>query len=168
MKALWISILACLALVACKDEASPSAQPQSSHQRTDAGDASALYKKTWLSVGDEAAPEVWLAAKAEQNDHPRQETVAHFRDLLHNLDTKFHDGPRMIANRSVQLETMLAEQKIDQPFMQLLEGFGKLSEGEIKHGVYGELCAQYFTLRKSGRDHEQAMAALVGIWSSHH
>jgi hypothetical protein len=72
---------------------------------------------------------------------------------------RFGDPPRMIANRAVQLEAMLASAGISESAPELIVSLSEISEERPREG-FGSLCQHYFNLRKQGLDREAALAQL--------
>ncbi len=147
-----------LALVAC-DEAS---EIETNTAATEpAAKKPELPRIKWLDAKAPASPERWLAsreAKADlEENHP---AVAAIRSDLETARAHFGETQRMIANRAVQLEQMLAGEGIEEHAPELITILsGAASEPRSREG-FGSLCQYYFNLRKQGLDRETALDQL--------
>ena len=122
----------------------------------------AIVRTTWLDLSDETPPEVWLAARETGTPQaPDGAAAAGFRRLLQQAAGRVNETPRVIANRTVQLETMLAEQGIDESARALLTGFLSAEPADAARRDYGALCQHYFNLRSTGVDRSTALAVLA-------
>lgn len=124
--------------------------------------AVSMANRSWLDAGDRTPPEQWLASRAAHADLPLSApSVAAFRTLLVRADRAYDETPRMIANRVVQLQEMLAGRGMTESADTLIEGF--LSLGTVGgRRRFGEDCQHYFYLRSANRAHGDALAALRG------
>ncbi|MGQ9369571.1 hypothetical protein [Azospirillum sp. ST 5-10] len=122
--------------------------------------AATIAGKAWLAVGDSTPPAQWLASRAAGADvPPSAPAVDGFRDLLARADRDFDETPRMIANRTVQLQDMLAGRGITEGLDSLIEGLLTVGQHGAEQG-FGEACQHYFNLRTSGQSRDDALAAL--------
>lgn len=124
--------------------------------------AVSMANKNWLNANDRTPPEQWLASRAAHADLPLSDpSVAAFHALLVRADRAYDETPRMIANRVVQLQEMLAGRGMTEAADTLIEGFLSLgTDGGRRR--FGEDCQHYFYLRSANRDHGDALAALRG------
>jgi hypothetical protein len=124
--------------------------------------AVSMTNKNWLNANDRTPPEQWLASRAAHADLPLSaSSVAAFHTLLVRADRAYDETPRMIANRVVQLQEMLAGRGMTETADTLIEGFLSLgTDGGRRR--FGEDCQHYFYLRSANRDHRDALAALRG------
>jgi hypothetical protein len=120
-----------------------------------------LPRVKWLDPRDSTAPEQWLAsreAKVDLEDHDPK--VLALRDELTLAAKRFHDKPRMIANRAVQLEQMLAAAGIVEHAPELIAILSSVAaDGHPREG-FGAICQHYYNLRQQGLDRETALAQL--------
>ncbi|WP_144428285.1 hypothetical protein [Azospirillum thiophilum] len=135
---------------------------------------SSMANKGWLDANDRTPPEQWLASRSAHADLSLSApSVASFHALLVRADHAYDETPRMIANRVVQLQEMLAGRGMAEGTDSLIEGFlslGAGGAGGVAGGVagrgskrrFGEDCQHYFYLRSAGLDHRDALAALRG------
>lgn len=156
----------CLAvLAACgEDEASvrkPAARVESSPESSAPAIRAANLPpaRDWLERADPMPPEIWLAGRSVPPADPTRMAV-----LLREADGLFDEAPRMLANRTAQLQRMLAEKAVTESPQDLLEGFIRLAREDGRtHGRPGfsDLCQHYYNLRESGLDRAAALEALV-------
>jgi hypothetical protein len=152
-------LVAALSLGGC-DDAPPAAPAQTSFAPT-AGSFS-VADRAWIDVKDDIAPAVWLASREAGRDvAPSDPAVASFRTALAEADVRFSEGPRMIANRAVQVEAMLAERGVRESPRQVIEGL--VSIGEIgERAGFGETCQHYVNARVASGSRVAALDALRG------
>jgi hypothetical protein len=84
--------------------------------------------------------------------------------LLKEADTLFDETPRMLANRTAQLQRMLAEKALMEAPQDLLEDFIRLAreDGRTRGRFgFGDLCQHYFNLRAAGLGRGAALEALA-------
>lgn len=150
-------MLASVAMLACSDDATeplPPAAPEA------AGDVP-MAERQWLDSTDATRPEVWLASRMQDaaagGDKPELEQIA---TLLETASRKFHDPPRMVANRAVQLEGMLADLGSTEQAADLIEHLVQVVDGSDAGQGFGAICQHYYNLRASGLGQEQTLADL--------
>jgi hypothetical protein len=120
----------------------------------------ALAHIEWLGERDTTTPERWLASRQAKSDlDEKDQEVISMRERLKVAAHRFGDPPRMIANRAVQLEAMLASAGISESAPELIVSLSEISEERPREG-FGSLCQHYFNLRKQGLDREAALAQL--------
>jgi hypothetical protein len=156
--ALFISVAA--GLSGCSD-AQPTKQ-RSEHR-------SGLTKvgvTSWLSAQDEVKPEDWLIElEAKSGERPAASSAGEVRRSLDEASEKFHDTPRMIANRAVQLEDMLKEQGGNETAILLISRLnGAIARDRIES--FGAAGQQYYNMRKAGFTGKQALDALSKLYGS--
>jgi hypothetical protein len=138
-------------------------QPQTTPSKTApaAQSTGVLAQKRWLDVKDPTPPELWLASREAKIDLPLSATdVDTFRELIARAGRRYVETPRMIANRTVQLEEMLAAHGIVESARLVIEGLVALrGEGDERRG-FGEAVQQYFNIRSAGLSREQALLSL--------
>lgn len=150
------AMLAALCLAACDDE-----EEAVQHEALVATSGTATTAAAWLGLGDGTPPELWLAGRAA--GHPvaaEDPQVAILRRLLSDAAPRFNESTRMIANRTAQLEAMLAEKGISESPQSLLAGFLGASAAGAAPRDYGGLCQHYFNLRATGASRADALDAL--------
>jgi hypothetical protein len=120
----------------------------------------------WLSEHDDVKPEVWLIE--HESKLGMNASVSNTGDIRRALDAaseKFHDTPRMIANRAIQLEDMLKGAGGDETAIALISGLtGIIAPNRIES--FGAAGQQYYNLRKAGLTGEQAFDALSKRYGS--
>ncbi|ADH91456.1 conserved hypothetical protein [Ancylobacter novellus DSM 506] len=153
-RALFGAVLA-FALAGCPDEGE-----REKRERVAAPASDAIARKTWLQPTDGTAPDVWLASRAAGADvAPTDPAVAPWHALLADADERFGETDRMIANRAVQLETMLGEIDVREGVREIVTGFAALAPKGSRSG-FSDLCQHYFNLRSQGSSREAALATL--------
>ncbi len=153
-RALFGAVLA-FTLAGCPDEGE-----RETRERVAAPANDAIARKTWLQPTDGTAPDVWLASRAAGADLPPSDpAVAPWHALLADADERFGETDRMIANRAVQLETMLGEIDVKEGVREIVTGFAGLAPKGSRSG-FSDLCQHYFNLRSQGASREAAFAAL--------
>jgi len=146
-----------VAAVAACDEAEESVRAPPPVVASDA----AVAGVAWLDLTDETRPEVWLASReAGRAMTPDDPAAADYLVLLQDAASRFNETPRMIANRTVQLEAMLGERGIDEDTRRILTGFLAVATKDAARRDYGSMCHHYFNLRSTGVDRPAALAAL--------
>lgn len=153
-----------LALASCGEEEerrpSASSAPASGPSALQPAPARPAPARDWLEVGDHTPPEVFLATLSSRSGtSPSPEALAELATLLGTADSLFEENRRMVANRTLQLERMLAGLSLVEPPQALLEGFIAVGRSARRVG-YGELCQHYFNLRAAGASRQEALAAL--------
>lgn len=149
-------------------QARPS-QARPSHERpAPANPSQSRPTRDWLERADAVPPEVWLAAHTTP-----PADAARLAALLKEADVLFDETPRMLANRTAQLQRMLAEAAMAEAPQDLLEGFIRVARtggradaqtlGRQRPGRlgFGDLCQHYFNLRAQGLSHAAALEALA-------
>jgi hypothetical protein len=145
------------ALVACDDPAPPQAPSADS---APAPSAFSLATRSWIDVDDKLPPAVWLASREAGRDVGADDpAAASLRTLLHEADIRFTEGPRMVANRAVQVETMLAERGVKESPRAVIEALVSIADVGERAG-FGETCQHYVIARTSSADQATALASL--------
>lgn len=147
----------CLGLAACDE---PTAPPAPAAVEAPAQTAFSIAGRSWIDVDDKMSPALWLASREAGRDLPADDpAVASFRALLHEADIRFSEASRMVANRAVQVQGMLAERGVKETPREVIEGL--VSIGEIgERAGFGETCQHYVNARVTSPDRAAALAAL--------
>ena len=150
----------CLALMlaACGEEASEPSAP------APVPAPKAVYQLELLGVTDRIPPEQWLASRQAGRDLPEGDpSVAALRHTLEVAGRRFREFPRMIANRAVQLEEMLQQQKMPEPAPELIARLSDVA-GEERHvESFGAICQHYYNLRMQGLGQQEALEVLRNV-----
>jgi hypothetical protein len=147
-----------LALGGCGDS-----QLETPHSKTAAlaQSTAAIADKRWLDVNDQTPPELWLASREAKTDLPTSAPqVQAFRDLIGRAGRRYVETPRMIANRAVQLEEMLAARGIDENARLALEGLIGVRDDNGDRRSFGEAVQHYFNVRATAISRDQALRSL--------
>jgi Fe-S-cluster formation regulator IscX/YfhJ len=127
-------------------------------QLAETPDEEDVQQDRWLTFKDTRDPVLWLSGF---DDSPEASTPARREALLEvigQLDERYLEDPRMLANRTVQLRNMLAEIGVHQDLLELLRGFAALTQGEEgREDQFGEKVAFYVRLRSEGAQHDEAV-----------
>lgn len=106
-------------------------------------------------------PHVWLVSRMNKADaDPNDPTLDQVAAMLEAASRQFLETPRMIANRAVQLEEMLAESGLAEPATSLIKALLHVVEGEPRAESFGALCQHYYNLRSAGLGRDEALADL--------
>lgn len=159
-------LAALLFLPGCEDENLPAAETTAPQ----AAKSPQLPRLKWLDAHSAITPEQWLASREAKVDLDENDAaVAALRIKLNEAARRFGDPARMIANRAVQLEEMLAEEGIDESAPELIEALSTAAtESRMREG-FGSLSQHYFNLRKQGVEREAALQQLKkvsALWAS--
>lgn len=143
--------------VAC-DEA---VEPETRTPPPEVAHSPALPRIKWLGERDTVTPERWLASREAKADlAEKDQAVISMRESLVTAAHRFGDPPRMIANRAVQLEEMLAGAGIAESAPELIVSLSSAVSDSRPNAGFGSLCQYYFNLRKQGLDREAALKQL--------
>ena len=151
---------AALCLAGCEDESNTRTMtpvPQD--------DGSSIYTEmTWLDAGSPISPAQWLASRAAKSELPQNDPrVEAAQKELGLAAHRFGDEPRMIANRAVQLEDMLAKQGIHENASDIVAALVPIAASPGALQGFGALCQQYFILREQGLDNKAAVERLGNL-----
>lgn len=150
--------LTALAVASCDDVAEPVSAAKPAPQAQGGRDHAKIQ---WLYAGGPMSPAQWLASREAEIDLPESDPeVAAINKVLGRAARNFGDEPRMIANRAVQLEGMLAASGIQESAPDLIEGFLPAVAGIGAKQGFGALCQQYFNLRQQGVPRDAALERL--------
>lgn len=152
---IFATAAAALALAGCPDEGE-----RETHERVAANQVGELWRKAWLDPTDPSTPDRWLASRDAGRDlAPADPAVAAWGQVLDEAKMRFDESGRMIANRAVQLEGMLAEIGVRETAENLVRAFTPLAEKGSRRG-FGDLCQHYYNLRVQGEARDGALTAL--------
>jgi hypothetical protein len=151
-------MVAGVGLAACSDE-SPSEPQASAPAPTE--EETPSFQLEWLRLTDGIAPEQWLASReAGRSLDVADPAVADMRRVLDVAAARFRDHPRMIANRAVQLETMLKEKRIDERAPRIIANLSQIP-GQTRYvESFAALTQQYYNLRMEGFGRSEAIDRL--------
>jgi hypothetical protein len=112
----------------------------------------------WLTWKDTRDPIAWLAGFDDAADAGSPQRYEALIQVIGELDARYLEDPRMLANRTVQLRNMLTEIGVREDMLGLLRGFATLTRGaEGREDQFGEKVAFYVRLRGSGATHLVAL-----------
>ena len=144
-------------LAGCDDPAPPPGREAAIAPKSQ---AFSVATRNWIDVKDGVSPAVWLASREAGRDVAANDPAADsFRALLQEADVRFSEGPRMIANRAVQVQAMLAERGVTESPREVIEGL--VSVGQIgERSGFGETCQHYVNARAANGSRSAALDAL--------
>lgn len=114
----------------------------------------------WLSPTDRTEPAVWLARHAAGGQPVDPSALVALRASLAEARGRFVEDPRMVANRTMQLEAMLAEIRVAESPAALIADLAGVAAASGRRQLYGEMCQHYVTVRRDGHSREAALARL--------
>jgi hypothetical protein len=144
-------------LCACGDDAPREASPHAEQHV----EKPALHRATWIKNIDGVAPEHWLASREAGRDLDLYDSAV--RDMGRIIEVaakRFRDQPRMIANRAVQLEAMLAEKNIAERAPRLIVTLSQIPGPRRSVESFAAITQQYYNLRVEGLRQGPAIDAL--------
>ncbi len=146
-----------MAASGCSDE-----QPQGETEEEGAAAAAdaPLTEKRWLQVTGTASPELWLASRGAREQSSNESALADLRESLAAASRRFGESPRMIANRAVQLETMLAKAGAPEAAPSLIAALLSVVGESGQTEGFGAISQHYYNLRAASVDRESALADL--------
>lgn len=148
-----------LALVACDEATDIETNSAATEQ---APKKAELPRIKWLDAKSAASPEQWLASREAKADLGENDpAVVAIRANLEAARAHFGESQRMIANRAVQLEEMLAGVGIDEHAPELIPLLSRAATEPRSREGFGSLCQYYFNLRKQGLNREAALEQLM-------
>ncbi len=136
------------------------ARPQAVYAEIPKLDFSDEEGNLWLSAIDTRDPLAWLETFDASPEAGTAERRAERFDLIARLNERYIEDPRMLANRTVQLQTMLGEVGVQEDMHVLLRGFAGRTQG-VSAPSFGEIVSFYVTLRAGGASHEEALEQLA-------
>jgi hypothetical protein len=92
--------------------------------------------------------------------------VKRFRMLLDNLDPKFVEDRKAIADLTVKAQQLLKENAINEPLDRIMEGVNTAMYAKVANQNYAEYAAAYLTLRQQGQSHDAAVNGLKALIQS--
>lgn len=114
----------------------------------------------WLTPTDPTEPAVWLARRTNGGQPGDPAALGALRASLAEARGRFVEDPRMVANRTAQLETMLAEIGVRESPATLISDLAGVSAVSGRRQLYGEMCQHYVTVRRDGLSREAALERL--------
>lgn len=144
------------ALAACSDEQPSAPKSQAPTEQNAANNAQNL--DDWLELTEGTSATEWLAARSAAKGNTLSTTErADLETALATAASRLGESPRMIANRSVQLENMLRDIGHEQAAIVLIrELTSAIGETGQTEG-FGAISQHYYIMRKSGLTADQAV-----------
>jgi hypothetical protein len=125
----------------------------------------AAHDISWLAVDNDMSPAQWLASRNQETLRPLTDPqVQSVKKLLDDAHQLYRESQRMIANRTVQLETMLTAVGQKDDAIQILQDLSKVP-GEVGQTEgFGAIGQHYVNLRGEGLAREQALTKLKSLY----
>ena len=145
---------------ACSEENQTVANPDAAQAPT-----IAAHDISWLAFDNDLSPAQWLASRNNDDLRPLTDPdVQRVKKLLDNAHRVYRESQRMIANRTVQLEGMLAANGHNDPAVEILSDLAEVP-GEVGQTEgFGAIGQHYVNLRTEGRSKEDALAKLKRLY----
>lgn len=166
LRALALLGTVALPLAGCGGEEEREREPGAIAARGDR----AAPETAWLSPTDRTEPAVWLARHAAGGQPVDPAALVALRASLAEARGRFVEDPRMVANRTMQLEAMLAEirvagiqvaeNQVAESPAALIADLAGVAAASGRRQLYGEMCQHYVTVRRDGLSREAALARL--------
>jgi hypothetical protein len=159
-EASFLRVIACIVLsliaTGCSEE-----QPRHEQAEARSGLSKDDANESWLAARDDTEPDAWLIEreKAMGADISAQDAKA-LRQTLTKASAHFKETPRMIANRALQLETMLKPEGERETAVSLISRLTDAIGEPSRIDGFGAAGQQYYNLRKTGLSSEKAISEL--------
>lgn len=147
-----LAVFAQFLAVGCSNDA--AAEQPSDHNHP----SSVTKPQFWLGQRHSLSPERWLLDHQAASGAPSPHTDEEIRNTLIDVSRRFSDSPRMIANRVVQLQSMLAQHGIAENALDLLDDLS-FQGARVQAEGFGARCQQYYLLRINSRSKQQALSS---------
>ena len=157
VRASLVSLVAALGL-GCEEPAEP--QAQATVQPAEPASPE-IPRITWLDTHSKITAGQWLASRQANADLKKDDPkVKAMTTEVYTAARRFGEKPRMIANRAVQLEGMLAAQGIHESAPDLIKLLASTADIAGGKEGFGAICQHYFNLRQQGIGREAAVQQL--------
>lgn len=158
----WLFGVCALLSAGCSDD---NASNQHTEHRS--GLTQAQAQPAWLDAMSEVEPAGWLIAReASSGRSLKTEDAAKVRQSIAAASKLFKEDPRMIANRAVQLETMLDPTDGRETAVWLLTELADVVSEPGRVEGFAALGQQYYNLRKTGLSERDALQDLSRRYGS--
>lgn len=152
----WLLGACVLLAVGCSDE---STSNQHAEQRS--GLVRTHAQPSWLDATSEIEPAAWLIERESTSGRNLSaEDANKLRQSLTTVSKLFREDPRMIANRAVQLETMLDPTDGRESAVWLVTELAQVVTEPGRVEGFGALGQQYYNMRKAGLSEQDALQDL--------
>jgi hypothetical protein len=148
-----LTVVAQVLASGCSNDATPDLPSDNNSNST-------TKPQPWLGPRDDLAPERWLLDQPSASGVTNPPSAVEIRNILVRVGQRFADSPRMVANRIVQLEAMLAQHGIKENALDLLQDLSLSAPRERHAEGFGARCQQYYLLRLRSQSKQQALSAL--------
>lgn len=151
-----VATFSVIVVAACSDD-----QPSVARQETAAQNS--VERPTqrgdeWLEISEGVSPVEWLSTRSAKGGRVMgQDEMAALNASLVTAARRLGESPRMIANRSVQLEVMLHDIGKSQGAIDLIQQLTSVIGETGQTEGFGAISQHYYTMRKNGLTAEQAL-----------
>jgi hypothetical protein len=152
-----LTVFAQVFAVGCSNETAPELPPDRANQDI------VTKPQFWLEQRHGVSPERWLLDHQAASGTISPLTDVDIRKALLEASRRFSDSPRMIANRVVQLQAMLAQQGIAENALELLGDLSYPGPRKVQAEGFGARCQQYYLLRIRSQSKQRALSALKAL-----
>jgi hypothetical protein len=116
----------------------------------------------WLDANAKVEPAAWLINREmAAGRHLDVQDESKLRQSLATAATRFKEDPRMIANRAVQLETMLDTKGRKESAVWLINQLSAIVREPGRVEGFGALGQQYYNMRKAGLSEQETLNELT-------
>ncbi|GJD79695.1 hypothetical protein [Methylobacterium gregans] len=143
-------------LAGCGEEDQREREPETVAARSER----AAPETAWLAPTDTTEPALWLARRATSGPSVDPAALGALRASLAQARGRFVEDPRMVANRTAQLEAMLAEIDVAESPAALIADLSEVAAVSGRRQLYGEMCQHYATVRRDGLSRAAALERL--------
>lgn len=158
----WLFGVCALLSVGCSDNS-----PSNQHAEQRSGLTRTQAQPSWLDATSEIEPATWLIAREASSGRPMTaEDAEKIRQSIATVAKLFKEDPRMIANRAVQLETMLDPTDGRETAVWLVRELADVVTGPGRIEGFGALGQQYYNMRKQGLSEREALQDLSRRYGS--
>lgn len=151
-----VAIFSVIVVAACSDEQPNAARQEPAEQNSVESPTQAAGE--WLEISEGVSPSEWLSARSAEGGRALSpDEIAALNVSLVTAARRLGESPRMIANRSVQLEVMLQDIDKGQAAIELIEQLTSVIGETGQTEGFGAISQHYYTMRKNGLTSEQAL-----------
>lgn len=152
-RALANCVFAAMLAGGCSEDETPVEAP--------AADGQHVASKHWIPVDSPLTPPQWLVSPKGAMPLPAGDPAVRKVDaLLASAHARYRESERMIANRTMQLESMLGEIGIKESNAAILEDLAHVAGEAGQTEGFGAISQHYYNMRAGGLSREAALSEL--------
>jgi len=119
----------------------------------------------WLSPSDTIEPSLWLRNREVGREVLSTDPeVDRLRRAMHQVEARFFEDRRMIANRTAQTADMLAEFGQPERYVDIMTALIDVADVSVGKKLYGEMCQHYLNMRKAGFSRSDALEKITASY----